>query len=335
MPSFLQDTYVLTTIFAFLMGFAMLVYAILDGYDLGVGGLTLIASDKEKDEMIQSIGPFWDANETWLVLGVGILLIAFPKAHGIILTNLYIPVLIMLIGLILRGVSFEFRIKVPEHKKSTWNNLFAIGSLLTAFAQGFMLGEYIVGFEYSIHSIAFSVIVGFSLIGGYTLIGSTWLIMKTCGEMQKKAILWAKKTLFIGIIGITMISLATPYVSERIFNKWFTVPNFFLLSPIPIITAYCAYKLFNTLQQLPLPDDQDCWKPFMYTVFLYILSFIGLAYSFYPYIVPQKLLIHEAASSPESLLVILMGVGIVLPFLILYTIMSYRVFYGKVKDIHY
>jgi cytochrome d ubiquinol oxidase subunit II len=178
--------------FAGLMGLAMLIYAVLDGYDLGVGMLMKAATDEEKDVMIASIGPFWDANETWLVLGVGLLLVAFPLAHGIILSNLYLPVALMLIGLIMRGVAFDFRAKAKAGHKHAWNNAFFGGSLLTALAQGYMLGSYILGFEKSYNAFGFSMLVGICVAAGYCLIGSSWLIMKTEHELQRKAVHWAR-----------------------------------------------------------------------------------------------------------------------------------------------
>jgi cytochrome d ubiquinol oxidase subunit II len=180
-------------LFAFLMGLSMLIYGLLDGYDLGVGILSYFEKNKKnKDTMIASIGPFWDANETWLVLGVGILLIAFPLAHGIILTNLYLPVFLMLVGLIFRGVAFDFRAKAKDHYKKHWDTAFSAGSLLTALAQGYMLGFYIVGFKLTVETFIFSCLVGVSLAIGYCLIGANWLIMKTSEELQKKSIRWAK-----------------------------------------------------------------------------------------------------------------------------------------------
>lgn len=321
--------------FAALMGLAMLIYAILDGYDLGVGILQPWASDDQKDRMIASIGPFWDANETWLVLGVGLLLVAFPAAHGLILTNLYLPVAVMLIGLILRGVAFDFRSKgKPEHK-STWNKAFFGGSLLMAVAQGYMLGSYILGFERSASAFFFSLLVGGGVAAGYCLMGSCWLIMKTQDELQQKAIQWAKASMWATALGIALVSLATPLASSRIFDKWFSLPQLFYLLPIPVITGLCMLVLDRALRSLPRPQDKGCWHPFALTVAVFVLCFGGLAYSFFPYIVPDKLLIVEAASAPESLLVILIGALVVLPFLIGYTFLAYKVFHGKAQELGY
>lgn len=321
--------------FAALMGLSMLIYAVLDGYDLGVGVLMKRATDVEKDRMIGSIGPFWDANETWLVLGVGLLLVAFPKAHGIILSSLYLPVAFMLIGLTLRGVAFDFRAKARSDHKNAWNNAFFAGSLMTAMAQGYMLGSYILGFEKSLAAVGFSLLVGVCVVAGYCLIGACWLIMKTEGKLQKKAVRWARFSLWGTMAAITLISISTPLVSERIFEKWFSFPNIVLLAPIPLITGALVIALEILLRQLPKPDDRLCWVPFVATIGIFILCFHGLAYSFYPYIVPDQLKIIEAASAPESLMIILIGALIVIPILIGYTFLAYKIFHGKAKDLSY
>jgi len=325
----------LPLVFMMLMGVAVLVYVILDGYDLGVGILMSLVDVEEKDKMIASIGPFWDANETWLVLSVGILLVAFPEAHGVILTALYLPVAVMLFGLILRGVSFEFRAKAEIKYKYLWDRAFIAGSLITAIAQGFMLGIYIIGFDYTIVTIAFGLLTGICLAAGYSLVGASWLIMKTEGELQKKSVRWAKLALWGSTFGMALVSISTPLLNSRIFDKWFSLPNFFLLLPIPLITGILIIMLEAMLRKLPYPDVKYCWVPFIGSVGIFILGFHGLAYSFYPYIVPDKLTIWEAASSPESLKVILFGVIIVLPCIIGYTIFAYRVFWGKVKALSY
>jgi cytochrome d ubiquinol oxidase subunit II len=321
--------------FAALMGLSMLIYAVLDGYDLGVGILMKRATDSEKDRMIGSIGPFWDANETWLVLGVGLLLVAFPKAHGIILSSLYLPVAIMLIGLTLRGVAFDFRAKAKTTHKNAWNNAFFAGSLITALAQGYMLGSYILGFQQSIAAVAFSLLVGLCVAAGYCLIGACWLIMKTEGVLQRKSVRWARVSLWATMLAIALISISTPLVSERIFDKWFSFPNIVLLAPIPLITAALVIALEVLLRQLPKPNDRWCWVPFVTTIGIFVLCFHGLAYSFYPYIVPDQLKITEAASAPESLMIILIGALIVLPVLIGYTFLAYKIFHGKAKELTY
>lgn len=322
-------------VFMVLMGLSILAYVILDGYDLGVGILMNAASDAEKDKMIASIGPFWDANETWLVLGVGILLVAFPTAHGMILTALYLPAATMLGGLILRGVSFDFRAKVNAKRKHLWDKSFMIGSLVATLSQGFMLGMYIVGFRYTIETTMFALLVGICLAAGYSFVGAGWLIMKTEGELQKKAIRWARQTLWGTALGMALISIVSPMISQRIFDKWFSMPEFILLLPIPLTAGALIILLEVVLRKLPRPGDRYCWVPFTGSVGLFILGFHGLAYSFYPYIVPDRLTIWQAASAPESLMIILVGAIIVLPCIIGYTIFAYKVFWGKVEDLTY
>jgi cytochrome d ubiquinol oxidase subunit II len=322
-------------VFMVLMGISILAYVILDGYDLGVGILMSRANEAEKDKMIASIGPFWDANETWLVLGIGLLLVAFPMAHGVILTALYIPTAIMLGGLILRGVSFDFRAKAKANHKHLWDKTFIAGSLITALTQGYMLGSYIAGFKSTLMTFFFGLLVGVCLVAGYCFVGAGWLIMKTEHALQKKAVRWARFALWGMVLGMAVVSLSTPLLSPRIFHKWFSLPNFFLLLPIPLMTAFLAIILEWMLRKLPYPNDRYCWIPFAGSVGLFLLGFLGLAYSLYPYIVPDKMTIWEAASAPEALIVILIGALVVLPFIIAYTIFAYRVFWGKVKDLSY
>jgi cytochrome d ubiquinol oxidase subunit II len=329
----------LAVVFLALMGLAMLLYVILDGYDLGVGILLRRAGDDDKDVMISSIGPFWDANETWLVLGVGILLVAFPMAHGVILTSLYLPVALMLVGLILRGVAFDFRVKVRAAQKPLWNKLFYAGSLIASFSQGVMLGLYITGFQYRWATIAFAVITGACLCAGYALLGATWLIMKTSGGLQQRAVVWARGSLWLTGAGIAAISMVTPMVSARIFEKWFALPNLFLLMPIPIATGVLFFTIERALRRLPKRlsegNEYGQWVPFAATVGIFLLAFYGLAYSLFPYLVVDRIDIWQAASAPESLKIILVGAAIVLPAILGYTIFAYRVFWGKARELTY
>ena len=335
MTEIIQSGDWLPYLFVLLMGLAMLIYTVLDGYDLGVGILIRTATDEQKDRMIASIGPFWDANETWLVLGVGILLVAFPGAHGVILSALYLPVSLMLIALIFRGVAFDFRVKARDEHKARWNTAFFAGSLMATLCQGYMLGSYILGFQHSASAVVFSLLVGCALVASYSLIGAGWLIMKTEGELQRRAVRWARYSLYGTLVGIALISITTPLVSERIFHKWFDFPNLILLAPIPLMTGLLLLALLFVLRELPRPGDRYCWVPFTITVAVFVLCFYGLAYSFFPYIVPERLTILEVASARESLQVILVGVLIVFPILIGYTILAYRIFHGKARDLSY
>ena len=326
----------LPLVFALLLAVAVLMYAILDGYDIGVGILSRFAGAKDKDTMIASIGPFWDANETWLVLAVGLLLIAFPKANGIILTNLYLPTLLMLVGLILRGVSFDFRAKAEEQHKEAWNTAFAGGSFLMAMAQGYMLGSYILGFEHDIVSAVFCLMVGFFVAFAYSLIGASWLIMKTEGDLQQKAVHWASRALRGTALGIILVSLASPMVSEYVYDRWFNYPYVLMVLPVPLLTIFLVWRMDRILgAELASAPDRGCWRPFAMTIGLFLLCLIGLCYSFYPYIVPGQLKIVDAASAPESLMIILVGALIVLPILIGYTFYAYKVFHGKTQALSY
>ncbi len=246
----------LPVIFLGLMALAMLAYVVLDGYDLGVGILARYAADEQKDVMIASIGPFWDANETWLVLGIGILLVAFPVAHGVILTALYLPVALMLAGLILRGVAFDFRVKAHAHHKPLWNLAFHAGSVIAACAQGVMLGRYVVGFGGEAAHWLFALFCGVALPAGYALLGAGWLVIKTEGELQRRAIVWAHRSLWLTGAGIAAVSAVTPLVSARIFDKWFALPDFFLLLPVPLATALLFFVVERSLRRLPARLDR-------------------------------------------------------------------------------
>jgi len=325
--------------FLVVMGLSMLAYVILDGYDLGVGVLMRGASDDDKDTMIASIGPFWDANETWLVLGVGILLTVFPMAHGVILGALYLPVAAMLVGLILRGVAFDFRVKARAAHKPLWNRAFHTGSLLASWSQGYMLGSLITGFADSAWTMAFNTVIGLALVAAYCLLGAGWLIIKSEGPLQLQAVHWARRSLLFTMVGIAAISIATPLVSPSIFAKWFSFPNIVLLLPIPAATAVLFAVIYRSLQRLPTRlaqgNEYGAWVPFGATVGVFLLAFYGLAYSLFPYLVIDKLNIWQAATSPEAMGVILVGAAVVLPVIVGYTVFAYRVFWGKSTALKY
>ena len=321
--------------FASLMGLSILIYVCLDGFDLGVGLLFPFASEPERDRMVASIGPFWDANETWLVLAIGLLLVAFPQAHGIILTALYAPVAIMLVGLILRGVAFEFRVKAPGHHKPWWDRAFFAGSLMTSLSQGFMLGMYVMGLTWTGWHVGFALLTGVFLTVAYSFIGATWVILKTDGALQWKAVDWAKGGIWGLVLGMGAVSLATPLVSDRLWDRWFSWPEVALLAPLPVLSAGLIVLLWVTVRRLPLPDDRLAWLPFVAATALFALGFGGMAYSFYPYVVPERLTIYEAASAPEALRIILWGTLVVLPTIIAYSIFAYTVFRGKATKLSY
>ena len=325
----------LPIVFVALMGLAFLVYAILDGYDLGVGVLLPKDSQTHRDQMVYSIGPFWDANETWLVLGVGLLLIAFPVAHSIILQALYLPVALMLVGLILRGVSFDFRTKAPSKEKAKWDLSFKLGSLLATMTQGYMLGKFVTGFNEGLVYELFAALSAICVTAGYSYIGAAWLVMKTEGELQKRAANWAIKTNVLMALGVVAVCLANLTVDPVIKDKWLSFPQVLVLIPLSVLFVFAFVSSHLYLKKVPMKDDTGCWYPFACAILIFFFCFIGLAYSFYPYIVPNQITIFEAASARNSLMFIFVGAVIVLPVIIGYTIFSYKVFSGKTSKLTY
>ena len=324
----------LPVIFMALMGVSMLIYVISDGYDLGVGMLMHHATDAEKDVMVASIGPFWDANETWLVLGVGILLVAFPKAHGLVLGELYIPVALMLIGLTLRGVAFDFRVKAKDTHKQTWDRLFFAGSTLASVSQGWMLGRYVSGFGSGWNYPLFAAAIAVTLPMAYVLVGAAWLVMKTEGELQRRAVQWARTAWAPMVGGLVLISMATPWVSATVRERWFSLPEIIALMAIPMMTAASLFAVLAVLKTQQVLGAL-CWLPFVLLILVFVLGFLGLAYSIYPYVVLDQLTLWQAASSPAALKVIAVGACISVPAIAGYTVFSYRVFRGKTGELKY
>lgn len=330
-----MDDSLLPLIFVALMALAMLVYVVLDGFDLGVGILLPFAEDADKDRMIASIGPFWDANETWLVLGAGLLLVAFPRANGIILGALYLPVTVMLISLILRGVAFDFRVKAHDEHKHIWNTVFFAGSLFAALAQGYMLGSYITGFRQDAPAISFALLIAAGLASGYTLLGATWLILKLEQDLVQLAARWAWRSLWLTGLAIAAVSIVTPLMSPRILDKWFSLPDLFFLLPVPLLTALVFALCESRLRRMLRPQGRPDWRPFGAAVTLFVLAFLGLAYSLFPYLVVDRITYVEAAVAPASLRFMLVGALITLPAIIGYTVLSYRVFWGRGGELSY
>lgn len=331
------DAYWLPVIFAGLMALSILVYAMLDGYDLGVGILMPLHKDEEptRDIMIASIGPFWDANETWLVLAVGLLLIAFPSAYNQLFYYLYIPTIVMLIGLVLRGVAFDFRAKAAVSYKLIWDYCFKAGSLLTSLAQGYMLGMYVMGFNTDPSSIMFCLLSALGVTAAYCYIGAAWLIIKAENQLQHRAVHWAilcGRVTFIGVVAVCIVNL---WVNPEVYSRWFTFPlvMFVLLLPALCMSAFFANDFL--LKKLPLTNDRLNWLPFVITAVIFMGCFCGLAFSFYPEIFPGKLTIWQAASAPESLRFILVGALIVIPVILAYTFFAYKVFHGKATALRY
>ncbi|WP_281559744.1 cytochrome d ubiquinol oxidase subunit II [Thalassomonas sp. RHCl1] len=321
--------------FVILMALSFLIYAVLDGYDLGVGVLLPMQDQQQRDTMISSIGPFWDANETWLVLAIGLLLIAFPQAHSLVLQHLYLPVSFMLLGLILRGVAFDFRTKAASKNKKSWDLAFKGGSLLATLMQGYMLGRYVMGFSDTSASYAFAVLSAICVTAGYCYIGSAWLVMKTTGKLQQKAASWCFYSALLTALGIIAVCLTNLLLSPEIFDKWLGLPQLFIFLPLPLLFMIIFSVSCFYLKKVPHAGDNGCWLPFAGAVLVFILCFSGLAYSYFPYIIWQELTIWQAASARESLQFIFYGAVVVLPTIVAYTIFSYKVFWGKASKLNY
>jgi cytochrome d ubiquinol oxidase subunit II len=263
------------------------------------------------------------------VLGVGLLLVAFPAAHGIVMTALYLPVIAMLVGLMLRGVSFEFRVKAEGWQREMWHWLLWFGSFVMAVAQGLMLASYITGFQTGFGYFLFGLVVAGGVCGGYVLLGATWLIWRTDGTLQRKAVAWTHWGLLWVAVGVGFVSLATPLVSETVYHKWFDFPRTLALMLLPLATGAAWVWIWRTASAVRRGTATLDWLPFVGTVALFVLSFAGLAYSLFPYVVMDRMTIWEAAAHPSSLKLVLAGALVVLPFIVGYTIYAYRVFRGK------
>lgn len=324
----------LPVIFMALMGLSLLIYVVLDGYDLGVGLLTAAAPEADRDRMIASIGPFWDANETWLVLAVGLLLIAFPKAQGMVLTALYAPVALMLLGLILRGAAFDFRAKGDPAHKRWWDAAFAGGSALAASTQGWMLGRYVTGFDDGVGPRVFAAGIAIALTACYALLGAGWLLIKTEGELQRRAVAWAKRAWPVVVGGLVVVSMASPWLSATVRARWFDMPGLIALAPLPL-TALLALAALRGLLNSHRVLGKLCWAPFALMGLVLTLSFFGLSYSLYPFVVIDRLTIWDAAAADASLRFLLVGAVITLPVILAYSLLSYRVFRGKAAALAY
>ncbi|TVR84245.1 MAG: cytochrome d ubiquinol oxidase subunit II [Rhodospirillales bacterium] len=325
----------LPLIWAGIIAFAVFMYVLMDGFDLGVGILFPFVRDEgERDIMMNSVAPVWDGNETWLVLGGGGLMVAFPLAYATILPALYLPVLLMLIALIFRGVAFEFRFKAEGRQKHAWSWSFHLGSVFAAFAQGVILGSFIQGFTVEGRDFVggpldwltpFAILTGFGLIAGYALLGTTWLVMKTEGGLQAWAYRNAERALLAVLGFIAIVSVWTPFMDPDIAARWFAWPNIAVLSPVPIVTGLVALGLFVALRR------RFEGYPFIGAIALFGLSYLGIAISLWPNVVPPDISIWDAASAPKTQAFMLFGVVAVTPFVLAYTAFSYWVFRGKVR----
>jgi cytochrome bd ubiquinol oxidase subunit II len=307
---------------------------LLDGFDLGVGMLFLLRRDiAERNLMINSVAPVWDFNETWLILGGGGLFAVFPLAFAIIVPAVYFPILFMLLGLIFRGVAFEFR-EVIGARKWLWDGAFGVGSLIATFAQGCVLGMFIQGFpiqgrEYVGTSWSwvapFPLLVGLGLIFGYALQGATWLVLKTEHELQQWSRRMAHYALFGVLAFIVLISVWTPLEDARIAARWFGFPQSFAFSPVPVLTALLAFTLWSSLKK-----GREV-VPFLCSIGLFFLAFTGLVISLWPFIAPPSVTLWEASAAPLSHQFLLIGTMFLLPVIVIYVIWSYWVFRGKVR----
>jgi len=323
----------LAFVWALLIAFAVFAYVVLDGFDLGIGILfPWIDSGRERDMAMNSVAPVWDGNETWLVLGGGGLLAVFPLAYAIIMTALYAPVIAMLLGLILRGVAFEFRFK-SENNKAVWDAAFFAGSLTAALSQGIMLGALVQGIAVENRAYAggwfdwltpFSVMTAIALVIGYALLGACWMIMKTEGELREDAFAFARKLAVGLLIAIGVVSLWTPFLEAQYFVRWLSWPSILFVAPVPILTLIAAWRL---IASLAAGRERE---PFLATLALFLLCYIGLAINLYPTIVPPSVSIWDAAAPESSLVFLLVGALVLVPMILAYTAYAYWVFRGKV-----
>ena len=325
----------LAMIWAFIIAFAVFVYVVMDGFDLGLGILfPLFPNKADRDVIMNSVAPVWDGNETWLVLGGGGLMAAFPLAYAVLMPALYTPMIAMLVGLIFRGVAFEFRWRTTRSGRNRWDPAFAGGSLLAALAQGVALGAILQGVHVEGRHYAggwwdwltpFSVLTGLCLLVGYALLGATWLVMKTEGEVRDRAyrLSWALVFAMLGAIGA--VSIATPFLSVQYAQRWFAWPNIILTAPVPIAVTAIAVLLLRALA------NKYDYQPFFLSLALFALSYAGLGISMYPYIVPQSITIWQAAAPENSQIFLLFGVSVLIPLILGYTAWAYWVFRGKVR----
>ena len=322
-------------IFALILAFIVVMYVILDGFDLGIGILfPFTANEVERDKMMNSIAPIWDGNETWLVFGGAMLYGAFPQVYGLLLPILYMPLMLMLISLIFRGISFEFRFKADK-SKAFWNWTFAISSLSAAFFQGVVLGCFVQGFPINEAAMTinatdwltpFSMLTGIALASGYGLLGATWMIIKSEGRLQRKMFHYAKGLLVLVSMFLFFVSIWTPLHSNEIFKRWYSYPNFIYLSPFPLAALIAV---FLTWKNLSVKNEV---KPFIYSIVIFLCAYVGIGISVYPYLIPHQVTIWAAAAPDTTLKFILVGVVMMLPILLGYTAYAYYLFRGKTND---
>jgi cytochrome d ubiquinol oxidase subunit II len=325
---------ILAFIWAGLIAFAVLLYVVLDGFDLGVGMLFPTGrNEEEQDVMMNTVAPVWDGNETWLILGGGGLFAVFPLAYAVVMPALYMPIILMLLALVFRGVAFEYRWRT-ERWKPVWNRAFFLGSLVASLMQGIALGALVQGIEVSNRAYAggwwdwltpFSILTGIATTVGYVLLGATWLIMKTEGAIQQRMRGYARLAGIATLAAIGLVSILTPFQDPVYWERWFAWPAMLYSGIVPLLLAVAAWTLYTGLR-----DKRDA-TPFLASLAIFILSFAGIGISFYPHMVPPSLTIWEAAAPASSLAFTLVGAAILLPIILGYTAYAYWVFKGKVK----
>ncbi len=325
----------LPLLWALIIAFGLMMYVIMDGFDLGIGILfPFVPVREDRDTMVNSVAPVWDGNETWLILGGAALLAAFPLAYSVILSALYLPILLMLGALILRGVAFEFRFKADEAHKHLWDVAFASGSYATAFFQGVALGSFINGFDLKNGAYAgglfawltpFSIFTGIGVLIAYALLGTTWLVMKTEGALQNRMRALGKRITIVLVLAIAVVSVWTPYTHVEVAIRWFSWPNLFFFAPVPVLVVAATWGLIWTL------GHETNAPPFLLALLLLFLGYTGLAISMWPNIIPPAVSIWQAAAPPQSMGFALVGALFIIPFILVYSAWSYFVFRGKVK----
>jgi cytochrome bd ubiquinol oxidase subunit II len=318
-----------------IIGFGLMMYVVMDGFDLGIGILFPFVRDRaDRDVMVNTVAPVWDGNETWLAFGGAALLAAFPLAYSVILSALYLPILLMLAGLIWRGVAFEFRFKAIEAHRPFWDKAFAWGSYIATFCQGVSLGAFINGFAVADGAYSggafdwltpFSLFTGLGLLVAYALLGSTWLVMKTGGGLQSRMKKLARAVAIALLLTIAIVSAWTPLSHPEVAARWFARANIVFFSPVPILVPLATWALVRALKQ-----DRPA-APFLLALALLFLGYTGLAISLWPHIIPPTITIWDAASPPQSLGFTLVGALLIIPFILAYTAWSYYVFRGKVS----
>ena len=320
-------------IWAGLIAFAILAYVLLDGFDLGIGILfPFLRREEDRDLAINTVAPVWDGNETWLVLGGGGLFAVFPLAYAVVMPALYAPIIAMLLALVFRGVAFEFRWRSKRHKV-LWDWSFIGGSTMAAFAQGVALGALVQGITVADRAYAggwwdwlspFSLLTGVALVSGYALLGATWIVLKTNGAIRFQAKFIARITLVTTLAFIGIVSLMTPYLNPVYLERWFSGPTALFSLLVPALLAGASYILFDGLRR-----DLD-HRPFFAALAIFVLCFLGIGISFYPYMVPPSLTIWQAAAPDESLGFLLVGAVVLVPLILAYTAYAYWVFRGKI-----